>query len=137
RLVLKAKPLLAGHPDLAPPFTFAAPQPLLVGRTPYRGRLRVTSDGKTVQVIDTVALEAYLAGVVRAEMPSSWSPEALKAQAVAARSYALANRTAGGRDFDLYGDTRDQAYGGVAVENAATNAAVAATKGEVVLYQGK
>jgi stage II sporulation protein D len=136
RLVLEAKLVLADHAELAPPFTFASTQPLLVGTTPYRGRLRVTSDGKTVEVIDTLGLESYLEGVVPAEMPSGWSPEALKAQAVAARSYALANRTAG-REFDLYGDTRDQAYGGVGVENAATNAAVVATKGEVVLYQGK
>jgi SpoIID/LytB domain protein len=69
-------------------------------------------------------------------MPSSWASEALKAQAVAARSYALANRTKG-RGFDLYGDTRSQVFGGVKVENAATSAAVDATKGQVVLYKGK
>src|SRR5207253_5381767 len=75
-------------------------------------------------------------GVVPAEMPSSWPTEALKAQAVAARSYALANVTTG-RAFDLYGDTRSQVFGGVKVENAATSAAVDATKGQVVLYKGK
>jgi SpoIID/LytB domain protein len=69
-------------------------------------------------------------------MPSSWPPEALKAQAVAARSYALANVTTG-RAFDLYGDTRSQVFGGVKAENAATSAAVDATKGQVVLYKGK
>ena len=58
---------------------------------PYRGKVVVSSDGKLVQVIDTVGLEPYLKGVVPAEMPSNWPPEALKAQAVAARSYALAN----------------------------------------------
>jgi SpoIID/LytB domain protein len=87
-------------------------------------------------VIDTVGLEAYLKGVVPAEMPSAWLPEALKAQAVAARSYALAN-VATGRPFDLYGDTRSQVFGGVKVENSATSAAVDATKGQVVLYKGK
>jgi SpoIID/LytB domain protein len=89
-----------------------------------------------VQVIDTVGLEPYLKGVVPAEMPSAWPPEALKAQAVAARSYALANMTTG-RPFDLYRDTRSQVFGGVKVENAATSGAVDATKGQVVLYQGQ
>ena len=136
-LVLKAKQLaIADHPELVPPFTFVGKQPLLVGTVAYRGKLNVSSDGKLVQVIDTVGLESYLKGVVPAEMPSSWPPEALKAQAVAARSYALANVTTG-RAFDLYGDTRSQVFGGVKMENAATSAAVDATKGQVVLYKGK
>jgi stage II sporulation protein D len=136
-LVLKAKQLaIADHPELVPPFTFVGKQPLLVGTVAYRGKLNVSSDGKLVQVIDTVGLESYLKGVVPAEMPSSWPTEALKAQAVAARSYALANVTTG-RAFDLYGDTRSQVFGGVKMENAATSAAVDATKGQVVLYKGK
>jgi stage II sporulation protein D len=135
-LVLKAKLALADHPELQPPFTFVSKQPLLVGKVPYRGKLNVSSDGKLLQVIDTLGLESYLKGVVPAEMPAAWPPEALKAQAVAARSYALANMTTG-RAFDLYGDTRSQVFGGVKVENAATSAAVDATKGQVVLYKGK
>ena len=135
-LVLKANLTLADHPELQPPFTFVGKQPLIVGKVPYRGKLNVSSDGKLVQVIDTVGLESYLKGVVPAEMPSSWPAEALKAQAVAARSYALANVTTG-RAFDLYGDTRSQVFGGVTAENAATSAAVDATKGQVVLYKGK
>jgi stage II sporulation protein D len=134
--VLKAKLTLADHPELQPPFTFVGKQPLIVNKVPYRGKLNVSSDGKLVQVIDTLGLEAYLKGVVPAEMPSSWAPEALKAQAVAARSYALANVTTG-RAFDLYGDTRSQVFGGVKAENTATSAAVDATKGQVVLYKGK
>jgi SpoIID/LytB domain protein len=135
-LLLKAKLALADHPELQPPFTFVSKEPLLVGNVPYRGKLNVSSDGKLVQVIDTLGLESYLKGVVPAEMPSAWPTEALKAQAVAARSYALANVTTG-RAFDLYGDTRSQVFGGVKVENAATSAAVDATKGQVVLYGGK
>ena len=132
-LVLKGALVLAGQPLLQPPYTFAAAQPLSVNGTPYRGKLVVAGDGKVVQVIDIVGLEQYLKGVVPAEMPSDWAPDALKAQAVAARSYALAN-LAQGRPFDLYGDTRDQAYGGVKAESASTNDAVDATRGEVVLY---
>jgi stage II sporulation protein D len=136
RVVLKAKLAIPGHPDLQPPYVFTGKQPLLVGNKPYRGRMTVSTDGKLVQVIDTLGLESYLKGVVPAEMPSSWPAEALKAQAVAARSYALAN-VATGRPFDLYRDTRSQVFGGVKFENAATSAAVDATKGRVVLYNGK
>ncbi len=135
-LVLKPALAVTGHPELRPPLTFTAKQPLTVNGTAYRGRMGVSSDGKLVQVIDTLGLEAYLKGVVPAEMPSSWPPEALKAQAVAARSYALANLTTG-RPFDLYGDTRSQVFGGVKVENTATSVAVDSTKGQVVLYNGK
>ena len=69
-------------------------------------------------------------------MPFDWPAQALQAQAVAARSYALANLTKD-RDFDLYSDTRDQVYGGVDAEFPAASAAVTATKGKVVLYKGK
>jgi stage II sporulation protein D len=135
-LTLKPKLAIAGHPALAPPFTFAGSQPLVVDGKPYRGKIVVSSDGKQLQVIDTVGLEPYLKGVVPSEMPSGWLPEALRAQAVAARSYALANLTKG-RAFDLYGDTRSQVYGGVDAEAPTTSDAVDATKGEVVLYNGK
>ena len=135
-LVLKPKLAIVGHPELQAPFTLTGKEPLTVDGHAYRGKLVVSSDGKRVQVVDVVGLEAYLKGVVPAEMPSAWAPAALEAQAVAARSYALANRT-GGRDFDLYGDTRDQVYGGVAAESSAASAAVDATKGQVVLYDGK
>ena len=135
-LVLGPSLTIAGHPELRPPFTFAGKQPLVVDGKPYRGKIVVSSDGKKLQVIDTLGIEAYLKGVVPSEMPSSWSPEALKAQAVAARSYALANLTKGG-GFDLYSDTRSQVYGGIDAESPTASDAVDATKGQVVLYNGK
>src|SRR4051794_6232390 len=102
----------------------------------YRGKLLVdVVDGK-LRAIDIVGLEQYLWGVVPSEMPPSWAPEALKAQAVAARSYALATRAVGA-PFDVYSDTRSQMYLGVAHEAAAATAAVNATKGKVVTYAGK
>ena len=125
-----------GHPELQPPYTFTSKQPLAVDGKQYRGRLLVSSDGKKVQVVDVVGLEAYLKGVVPAEMPSGWPAEALKAQAVAARSYALANLHKG-KDFDLYSDTRDQVYGGIAAEWQSASDAITATKGRVVLWNGK
>lgn len=123
-------------PALQPPLTFTAAQPIAVDGHAYRGKLVVGVDGKLLDVVNVVGLESYVKGVVPAEMPANWSPEALKAQAVAARSYALAN-LAKGRSFDLYGDGRSQVYGGVAAETPATNADVDATKGQIVLYAGK
>jgi stage II sporulation protein D len=68
-------------------------------------------------------------------MPFNWAPEALKAQAVVARSYALATRRTGA--FDLYPDTRSQVYLGIEHEKPSTTSAVDATAGQVVLYQGQ
>src|SRR5439155_4832994 len=108
---------------------------LTLGR-PYRGTILVDLvDGK-LRAIDIVGLEQYLWGVVPAEMPSSWAPEALKAQAVAARSYALATRAVGA-PFDVYPDTRSQMYLGVTGESPSATADVNATKGKVLLYGGK
>ena len=70
------------------------------------------------------------------ECPPSWPADALRAQAVAARSYALAT-SASGNGFDLYDDTRSQVYGGLGSETAATNAAVGATRAEVVKFHGR
>jgi stage II sporulation protein D len=102
----------------------------------YRGSLRVLKQGAKVGVVNVVDLDLYLRGVVPSEMPKDWAPEALKAQAVAARSYAVAHLHNGG-GFDLYPDTRDQVYLGIPHEAPATTAAVNATAGQVVLYKGK
>jgi stage II sporulation protein D len=110
--------------------------PLRLGSRPYRGQLQVLVAGGTLRAVNHVALEPYLYGVVPSEMPRAWLPEALKAQAVAARSYALAVRKTGSW-FDLYPDTRSQVYLGIAGEAPTTTAAVQATAGQVVLNQGR
>ena len=71
--------------------------------------------------MNVVALESYLQGVVAGEVPFGWPTEVLKAQAVAARSYALANLVKG-KPFDLYSDVRSQVYLGVAGEKPSTTA---------------
>ena len=109
--------------------------PLEVG-TPYRGQIEVAVTGKKLNAVNAVGLEDYLAGVVPREMPSSWASEALKAQAVAARSYALAHRVRG-QAFDLYADVRSQVYGGIDAEDARATQAISATAGEVLTYGGK
>src|SRR5690242_9076482 len=106
------------------------------GKNEYRGSFFVdVVDGK-LRMIDVVGLEQYLWGVVPSEMPSNWAPEALKAQAVAARSYALATRAVGA-PFDVYSDTRSQMYLGVSSEASAATAAVNATRGRVALHAGE
>jgi stage II sporulation protein D len=129
--------LAVAKQTLVPPLTFSPGKggPLTLKR-PYRGAIQVdVVDGK-LRAINVLGLEQYVAGVVPAEMPAAWSPEALKAQAVAARSYALATRNVAA-PYDAYPDTRSQMYLGVSAETSATNAAVAATKRQVLLYQGK
>ncbi len=101
----------------------------------YRGRvLVVPTDGK-VTAINWVDLEAYLYSVLGAEMPTSWPQEALKAQAVAARSYALSRRQrTQNNPYDLGGTTSHQVYKGLSSEAASTVAAVNATRGQVLTY---
>ncbi len=96
----------------------------------WRGTLRVTPAG---DVVNELGVDDYVRGIVGVEESPSWRPEALKAQAVAARTYAI---TAGGAGSILYDDTRSQAYGGVARESPTTDAAVRATRGQVVTYHG-
>lgn len=107
-------------------------EPLHLGRR-YRGTIKVDRVGKRLRAINVVGLEQYLYGVVPAEVPDDWTPEVLKAQAVAARSYALATRKTGGA-FDLFPDVRSQVYRGVDEEEDSTNAAVDETAGEVLMH---
>jgi stage II sporulation protein D len=102
----------------------------------YRGKLELVPQGEFLRVVNVVPLESYLQGVVAGEMPFGWPAQALEAQAVAARSYALANLLKG-KPYDLYSDVRSQVYLGVAGEKASTTQAVTDTAGEVVLYGGR
>jgi stage II sporulation protein D len=128
---------------IAPARVTAARAPLqLTGRAEngisdgrYRGALLMTRTPTGVVAIDDVDLEQYLDGVVAAEMPSTWPPAALQAQAVAARSYALRSRRPT-QPFDVFADTRSQQYAGVSGEQASALAAVRATRGLAVLFGG-
>lgn len=101
----------------------------------YRGELVVHASGGRLSAVNHLSLERYLYGVVPDEMPPSWHPEALKAQAVAARSYAVVSRKTSGI-FDLYADTRSQVYNGVPAEDGRATAAIDATRGQVVRHNG-
>lgn len=101
----------------------------------YRGSFMIYNTNGFLTVINHVDIEDYIKGVVPSEMPSSWNFEAHKAQAIAARSYALANmgkRSSAG--YDLKDTPEDQAYGGATAESLRTNKAVEDTKGIVLIY---
>jgi stage II sporulation protein D len=103
-----------------------------IGQAPARAQVRVLIAGR----VHRMGLESYVRGVVSAEVPAGWPAAALEAQAVASRTYALTAH-AGGARFDVYADERSQVYRGRAAETPQTDAAVAATAGQVVTYQGR
>jgi stage II sporulation protein D (peptidoglycan lytic transglycosylase) len=113
--------------------------PLWLNGKAYRGLGEVLRDRSGLTVVNRLGMEAYLLGVVSAEMGRRNPVEqpALRAQAVVSRTYALKHlrrwRTEG---FDLYGTVADQAYGGVAAETAEGRAAVSETRGRVLTYDG-
>jgi stage II sporulation protein D len=102
----------------------------------YHGVLVVSSGGRGLAVVNAVDLEDYVRGVIADEMPHRWPLAALEAQAVAARSYALATLQAG-RRFDLYADDRSQMYGGMGAETPSTLFAATRTEGRILTYGGR
>ena len=112
---------------------------LRVGGRPYRGSVTVARDRTGLTVVNAVSLEDYLAGVVAAEMGrrDSTDEQALAAQAIVSRTFALRNlgkRATEG--FDLYASVADMVYAGAAAEYPAASAAVAATAGQILTWQG-
>lgn len=129
---------LAGQDVGAPPVELhpSGTARLQAGGTAYRGDLRLewSASRARPRLVNRVALEDYLLGVVPAEMPDRFGLEALKAQAVAARSYTLAELASQGF---VYGDTRSQAYGGRSRETPLASRAVRETAGQVLLRRGR
>ena len=122
---------------LAGPLTFRAARGsyLAVGGKSFRGDLRVAKAGARLQLVNVVGLEDYLLGVVPGEMPKDWPLEALKAQAVAARTYAVGHLVKG-KGFDLYSDWRSQVYYGVGSEAPGPTRAVQETRGRILTFDG-
>ena len=110
---------------------------VIVNERPYPETVYFLNRGGGGIVINQLPLERYVASVVGAEMPSHWNPEALKAQAVAARSYALVHLVRpADSDFNLGDTTRWQAYGGLNSQTEPTAAATKATQGLVLSFKG-
>ena len=109
-----------------------------VKRKWYRGHFQMINSGNGLTIINDIPIELYLQGVVPSEMPPSWEHDAHKAQAIAARSYALANLGKRAKDgYDLKDTPEDQAYGGASAETPQTNDAVTETRGLVLVHDGK
>jgi stage II sporulation protein D len=118
------------------PVKLLGPGPNAVRDGRFRGELEFRPSGGALLVINALGLEDYVRGVVAGESPSGWPAEALRAQAVAARTYALST-SKNGNGFEQYSDTRSQVYNGVAGETPTTDAAVAATSRKVITFLGK
>ncbi|MGH7476216.1 MAG: SpoIID/LytB domain-containing protein, partial [Longimicrobiales bacterium] len=110
---------------------------VVLGGRPYRGAaVLLSSTAGRVTAVNVVELEDYLLGVVPAEIPSLHI-EAVKAQAIAARTYAIGNLDRRARlGFDFFATVSDQVYGGVAREDTMASRAVRETAGEIITYEG-
>lgn len=103
----------------------------------YRGSLEILLENGKLFAVNELNIEDYLRGVVPSEMPAYWAPEALKAQAVAARNYALQRaEVTRGDTYNVYNNMSSQVYGGYDAESPATNRAVEETSGIVMLSGG-
>jgi len=109
-----------------------------VNNAAYRGLIELRAVGDNLTVINILPLEEYLYGVLPKEIPAAWPAEALRAQAIVSRTYAVASKNRyAAEGYDLKATVSDQVYGGLGAEQANTNAAVDATEGMVLTYQGK
>jgi stage II sporulation protein D len=110
--------------------------PVMLGGSRYRGTLTLGVDGGGLYAVNTLDLEQYVGDVVSFENPAYWPPEALRAQAIASRSYALANLRPEA-NWDLFPDDRSQNYGGLRKEYPTAVAAASATANQVLRYRGQ
>ena len=104
-----------------------------VGKKRYAGRLNIFIDDKDISVVNTIGVEKYLSSVVGSEMPTKWPMEALEAQAIASRTYALKQK--GKSLYDIYSTNKNQVYNGLESSTYKTTKAVRATKSLVLVYK--
>ena len=124
---------------------FGAPTPMTLftpaGARSYRGSLRSASPvrgGKARDTVNVLSMDDYVRGVIPREMPASWQPEAVKAQAVAARTYATWSRDQfPSRYYQICDTSYCQVYGGAGAEDPRSNAAVTATANQILTFDGK
>lgn len=124
-------------------FLLAAAEPgttIDYGGKPYRGALKIISDGNEIKIVNVLSLEQYLKGVIPHEMPKGKGTEyyeALKAFTICARTYTILKLNENKDLFDVFSDTRDQVYGGCGLENDAMNKIVDDTQGLILTYDDK
>ncbi len=129
-----------GTPVSSEEILFFSSTPFQLNGKYYRGNLRIKLNKTELLLINELNIEDYLLSVVPSEVPNSWQNEALKAQSIVARSYALfelQNSRKLEKPFDVYASTRSQVYKGMDVENKYTSDAVRSTLGEIVTWKGK
>lgn len=102
----------------------------------YRGALEVVPSSRGVSVVNQVEVDDYAQGSLPAEVPPSWPGPTLRAFAIAMRSIGLSSHV-GGKVYNVYSDTRSQLYRGIRAETKRTNAAVRATRSQVITYKGR
>ena len=112
------------------------PRGIWLGSRRYRGVLRISGRGGRLRVVNSLGIETYLASVVGSEMPHRWPLAALQAQAVAARTYALKQRSRGGA-WDVKATVASQVYRGAESETPSTRQAVASTRALVLVHGGR
>ena len=112
------------------------PRGIWLGSHRYRGVLRISGRGGRLRVVNSLGIETYLASVVGSEMPHRWPLAALQAQAVAARTYALKQRSRGGA-WDVKATVASQVYRGAESETPSTRQAVASTRALVLVHGGR
>src|SRR5581483_1539479 len=127
--------LVRKHRLRSPIAFYCSGGPLVWDGRAYHGTLVVWSGRGRLAVVNAVDLEDYVRGVIGDEMPHRWPLAALEAQAVAARSYALATLHPR-RRFDLFADDRSQVYGGMGAETPGTVYAATQTEGKILMYGG-
>jgi stage II sporulation protein D len=130
--------LLEGERPVGVPFTLEGPGPQGIDERQYRGGIEVLPTERGLAVVNEIDLEDYVAGCVAREMASSWQPEALRTQAVVARTYALhAMDQHAGDPWHLTAGTASQLYGGLDAETPASRQAAAETRGEYLAFDGR
>ena len=121
-----------------PGLVASAPVRVTVNGKGYRGLLEVTAADRGLLVVNELPLEEYLIGLINCEISSAWPMEAVKAQAVIARSYAVYQKQARrGAPYQLESSVMDQVYEGCDVEDSRAARGVQESAGEVLSYQGK
>jgi len=116
---------------------FSAPSAVVVNNKPYRGLAELSYSEKGVLVINQLPLEDYLVGLINCEISSAWPIEAVKAQAVIARTYALNRKAARSKAlYHMESSVIDQVYDGCMIEDSRARRAVSETEGEVLVYGG-
>jgi len=103
----------------------------------YRGHMRLLVTPTGLRTMNVLPIESYLRVVVPAEVPATWPIEAVKSQAVAARTYAWSRLKGAAREWDVVPTAANQVYGGYQHEHTRSDEAVAATQNIVLTYQGK